>query len=305
MRAVQLLVPLREELSRQCMDGPTVTSCRRLGRVASHLAASTGTTVQDSTAKPIGEVEPQLSAWAPQLPGLIDQFCRDGFCVVSGLFTPAVCAAAVEATWAAMEESSRTGAIDKRPGNNWLSPTGVDLKRSDEGTWPGYSRYFESVKHPDIGAMFTPAYRAMAEALSNAAAARQPEGRPLIPNHVPIAPREGALAIVIGPKLPGADGWQMPKRGHIDHSSPEFDALPMLPVRMACMTYLTDSPDGDGHGGSTIVWPGSHAVLADIAASDPERYSRMRGLADAIYKDHVLDHIVPVEVKVNAGDVLL
>ncbi len=51
------------------------------------------------------------------------------------------------------------------------------------------------------------------------------------------------------------------------------------------------------------VWPGSHRLLAMLAASDPTRFQLMHTLGQALEEAGVLE-IEPVEVKAQRGDVL-
>ena len=52
-----------------------------------------------------------------------------------------------------------------------------------------------------------------------------------------------------------------------------------------------------------MVWPGSHHLVADLAASDPTRFEMLHTLANSLREAGVHD-IEPVELKVQAGDVL-
>ena len=71
---------------------------------------------------------------------------------------------------------------------------------------------------------------------------------------------------------------------------------------MSTMTYLTSSMHQE-HGGSTIVWPGSHHKIGSLAASDPVRYEMFHTLAGALEESGALE-LQPIELKVRAGDVL-
>jgi ectoine hydroxylase-related dioxygenase (phytanoyl-CoA dioxygenase family) len=64
------------------------------------------------------------------------------------------------------------------------------------------------------------------------------------------------------------------------------------------MTFLSDVPP---HGGGTIVWPGSHAVLEHLAKSDPTRFETMWALNQEL-PNAALDS--PVELTPRRGDVL-
>ena len=75
--------------------------------------------------------------------------------------------------------------------------------------------------------------------------------------------------------FPTSEEWKWP-RPHIDHAIKEHGhkTFPRA-FRIAAMTFLSDVAP---HGGGTIVWPGSHAVLERLAKSDPVRYETMWAL---------------------------
>ena len=62
-------------------------------------------------------------------------------------------------------------------------------------------------------------------------------------------------------------------------------------------------PDSVVHHVMYAVWPGSHRLLATLAASDPTRFQLMHTLGQALEEAGVLE-IEPVEVKAQRGDVL-
>jgi hypothetical protein len=85
-------------------------------------------------------------------------------------------------------------------------------------------------------------------------------------------PPSAAYAINIFPQE-GEWRWPAP---HIDHARKEHGQLVFpRPFRVACMLYLTDTPP---HGAGTVVWPGSHARLEELAKSDRQRYELMWAL---------------------------
>ncbi|MDX1932952.1 MAG: phytanoyl-CoA dioxygenase family protein [Capsulimonadales bacterium] len=108
-------------------------------------------------------------------------------------------------------------------------------------------------------------------------------------------PVSGALAILSHP----ADGeWTWPGP-HIDHAIPEHGhkVFPR-PFRLASLLYLNDVGP---RGGGTVVWPGSHRKLEALAKSDPERFTLMATLNQAIDEAGIGE---PQEVLAKAGDIL-
>ena len=154
--------------------------------------------------------------------------------------------------------------------------------------------------HPQIAALWTPAYRAMAKALAGA-------DNVVMENWSPGGALEGhrsgalthGLAVNIFPREePAEEGWRWP--------TPHIDGTFGLPVRLATMTYLTDSQKS---GGNTVVWPRSAALLRELAASEPERFANMtRAVSLAKAKGQLeaagVGKLTPVEVQVTAGSVL-
>jgi ectoine hydroxylase-related dioxygenase (phytanoyl-CoA dioxygenase family) len=98
--------------------------------------------------------------------------------------------------------------------------------------------------------------------------------------------------------FPTTQEWKWPPP-HIDHAHEKdgFQTFP-APFRIACMIYLTDVQQ---HGGSTVVWPGSHRRLEALAMTDPQRYKYLATLYRDISK---LDLGCPKEIVANAGDAL-
>lgn len=104
-----------------------------------------------------------------------------------------------------------------------------------------------------------------------------------------------AYAINVFP-TPGEWSWPHP---HIDHAIKEHGhhTFPRA-FRVATMTFLSDVPL---HGGGTVVWPGSHALLEGIAKSDPARFELMWTLNQELSR---IDLGAPVELTPKRGDVL-
>jgi hypothetical protein len=109
------------------------------------------------------------------------------------------------------------------------------------------------------------------------------------------APRR-AYAINV---FPTSGVWNWP-RPHIDHAIKEHGhkTFPRA-FRVAAMTFLSDVAR---HGGGTVVWPGSHAVLERLAKSDPARFETMWALNQELMAGMALSE--PVELTPKRGDVL-
>jgi hypothetical protein len=177
------------------------------------------------------------------------------------------------------------------------------------------------MSHPAIAGLWTQPYRAMARALypddDNTGEPvlldwyRSPE-RGWFADHTESLNNESGLAMHVFPRhrrptrYPGQASqdkpWKLPSP-HLDHASKGHGFRSCcLPMRMSSMVYLTDSTD-PAHGGSTVVWSGSHHKVAALAASDPERFEMLHVLSNSLGEAGVLD-LEPVELKVQAGDVL-
>ncbi len=152
----------------------------------------------------------------------------------------------------------------------------------DAASWEQVRRAHQSYDSPELRACHTPSFLAAAAQLS---------GDPLETIGVP----KRAYAINV---FPSSGEWKWP-RPHIDHAIKEHlhKTFPRA-FRIATITFLSDVPP---HGGGTVVWPGSHAVLERLAKSDPERFEMMWTL------NHELPHVTladPVELTPKRGDVL-
>jgi ectoine hydroxylase-related dioxygenase (phytanoyl-CoA dioxygenase family) len=92
--------------------------------------------------------------------------------------------------------------------------------------------------------------------------------------------------------------WQWPDP-HIDHAL-EKDAHRTFPppFQIACLIYLNDV---ETHSGATIVWPGSHRQLENLARSRPSEYALLWSLNRDIPKLILAE---PLEILARAGDVL-
>ena len=98
--------------------------------------------------------------------------------------------------------------------------------------------------------------------------------------------------------LPSPGPWEWPQP-HIDHAI-KADGHKTFPraFRIAMMTYLSDVAP---HGGGTVVWPGSHRNLLELAESDPLRYEYMGVLNQDLEQVDLGD---PIELTARRGDVL-
>src|SRR5262245_9723397 len=74
---------------------------------------------------------------------------------------------------------------------------------------------------------------------------------------------------------PQNGSWQWPEP-HIDHAL-EQDAHRTFPppFRIGCLIYVTDV---SAHSGATVVWPGSHRQLEQLARSRPSDYEFLSAL---------------------------
>ncbi len=156
--------------------------------------------------------------------------------------------------------------------------------RPDPATWANISDAHRTFHDPALQACFTPALLAAVAEVSGD------------PPETITAP-DGAYTINVFPRLNTI--WEWP-RPHIDHAI-RADGYRVFPraFRVAGMTFLNDVPP---HGAGTILWPGSHRKLADLARSDPERYEMMSALNHDLDRADLGD---PVETTPRCGDVLL
>lgn len=99
-------------------------------------------------------------------------------------------------------------------------------------------------------------------------------------------------------RVPSAGEWR-PHGAHLDFSLAEkrHRTFPR-PFRIGAMTYLTTVQP---HGGGTIVWPGSHARVEQLARSEPARYEYLAALSADLGR---IDLGPPVELTPSRGDVL-
>ena len=98
--------------------------------------------------------------------------------------------------------------------------------------------------------------------------------------------------------FPTSEIWKWPM-AHIDHSREE-DAHRTFPApfSVGCLIYLSDIQP---HSGGTIVWPGSHRRLEELAAANPERYNYLAPLNRDIPQ---FDLGRPKEITSRAGGAL-
>jgi len=99
-------------------------------------------------------------------------------------------------------------------------------------------------------------------------------------------------------RAPGRGPWRF-HEPHLDRSLADwrYRTFPRA-YRIAALTYLTDVPH---HGGGTIVWPGSHRVLENLARAAPLKY-RLLSTLNADLNAQMLG--TPVELTPSRGDVL-
>ena len=98
--------------------------------------------------------------------------------------------------------------------------------------------------------------------------------------------------------FPSNPVWEWPKP-HIDHAL-EKDAHKTFPpaFHIGCLIYLNEVA---ARSGATVVWPGSHIQIGELAAAHRDRYQYLatlnNGLRELVFRD-------PVEITSAAGDVL-
>jgi hypothetical protein len=270
----------------------TSGAARRLAALGSHLAdtASTRSVVRRAAAGA------SAAAAAPLITASqIDDYCRDGFVLVSGLVPAAVVDAAVDEMWRQMSGAPKLLAADP-----WAKETRPRPRRGEPASWGG--GWAGVVDGPAITASFTEELLAVAEVLASAYEAASP-----FPSvaHPIVAPAQ-TLAINIFPQVGavkagggggGGGGWQWPAPhtdGSGEHTSPRA-------CRIQHMTYLRCS-EGVHGGGGTVAWPSSSRRLESLYAADRERYHDWAALREQV--PVVCTDIQPVEVQPRAGDVL-
>ena len=152
----------------------------------------------------------------------------------------------------------------------------------DPTTWEGIPPSHHSYEEPALLACYTPELLAAAAMLAGE-------------SHGAFHAPDRAYAINVFPR---SGEWQWPAP-HIDHAIKEHGhkVFPRA-FRVAGMAYLSDVPP---HGGGTIVWPGSHIKLEQLARSDPARYETMWALNQDLASVDLGD---PVELTPKRGDVL-
>ncbi len=111
----------------------------------------------------------------------------------------------------------------------------------------------------------------------------------------PFMPPRSILAITA---FPTEEVWK-PHSPHIDGALRKDDkTVDPPPFRIAGMIYLSDV---EPHGGGTLVWRGSHKIIAEVAKSDPIRFEKMPPLNEYLPNVDLGD---PLELTPRAGDAL-
>ncbi len=157
----------------------------------------------------------------------------------------------------------------------------LEANPNDPASWPTGTAH-QAYDSPELVACYTPAFLSAAAQLAGEA------------EEAILAPKRGYAINV----FPTQDEWRWP-HPHIDHAIKEHGhkTFPRA-FRVASMTFLSDvSPQGGG----TVVWPGSHSLLENIARSDPQRYALMWALNQELAHVALPD---PVELTPKRGDVL-
>ena len=118
---------------------------------------------------------------------------------------------------------------------------------------------------------------------------------PPMPPRKRFAPPATVYTITV---FPTSESWVWPVP-HIDHAREE-DAHRTFPppFSIGCLIYLSDI---QSQSGGTIVWPGSHRRLQELAAANPDRYKYLASLNRDIPQ---LDLGGPKEITARAGGAL-
>ncbi len=158
----------------------------------------------------------------------------------------------------------------------------IGASPDDRATWAQVTSRHSTYEEPALVACYTPQVLA--------AAAQMADDDPSTFR----APDRG-YAINVFPQE-GEWNWPSP---HIDHAIKEHGhhTFPRA-FRIASMLFLNDVPP---HGAGTVVWPGSHRRLEELAKSDPARFELMWTLNQELKN---LDLASPVELTPRQGDIL-
>jgi hypothetical protein len=157
----------------------------------------------------------------------------------------------------------------------------LQAKPDDPASWTGKAEH-QSFDSLELAACYTGAMLGAAAQLAEDA-----------PETVQAPKRPYAIDVF---PTPGEWHWPHP---HVDHAIKEHGhkTFPRA-FRIAAMTFLSDVPR---HGGGTVVWPGSHRLLEQLALSDPARFETMWALNQELTRLELAD---PVELTPKRGDVL-
>jgi hypothetical protein len=99
--------------------------------------------------------------------------------------------------------------------------------------------------------------------------------------------------------FPGRRRWLWPAP-HIDHAlAKDAHRTFPAPFHIGCLIYLTEVST---HAGATVVWPGSHRGLEQLALSNPAEYEYLTSINRDLHKVGFPEE--PREILAAAGDVL-
>jgi ectoine hydroxylase-related dioxygenase (phytanoyl-CoA dioxygenase family) len=146
---------------------------------------------------------------------------------------------------------------------------------------PATGPHHEFVRDPAVVSCFTRMLRSAAAELAGASAAFETPST-VYTIHV----------------FPTNSLWHWPAP-HLDHAH-DADAYTTFPppFRIGCLVYLNDTPP---RSGGTVVWPGSHRKLKELARVHSKKYEYMASLNRDIQSVALTP---PVEITPCAGDVL-
>lgn len=158
----------------------------------------------------------------------------------------------------------------------------MGLDPDDAASWPPGNQGVKPYDHPALLDCYTPALLEAAAFLSG-----------VDPSRFRAPARAHSINV-----FPTPGEWRIAGR-HLDHSlkGDNYRTFPRA-FHIAAMAYLSD---GEPHGASTVVWPGSHTLMRQLAESRPEEYDTMWKLNNALKET---DAGEPREIIARSGDVL-
>ena len=198
------------------------------------------------------------------------QYEVDGYLLASGLISDIVAEKAEKSMWELME-------MDPDNPQTWSNiPTAANHEKSRNIV------IYNGIQMPELLACATSEYIQATSELIN----------------LPINDIHPPQAIHTQNLFPVKKTWQWPT-AHVDGIPKEHMHLTFPgPYRIASLVFLSDV---EKFGGGTIVWPGSHHKIRQLAESAPEKYAHLYDLNKDI---PALDLGDPIELLPKRGDIL-